>query len=79
MAGPLTVTTMATTPLITGGGERMQETTIKNSTWDSYDGVDLNRNFDLGWGVGASTSPSNIEYQGPTSFSEPETSLSQLR
>jgi len=44
-----------------------------SGTWDSYDGVDLNRNFDLGWGVGASTSPSNIEYQGPTSFSEPET------
>ena len=45
----------------------------QNGAWDSYDGVDLNRNFDLGWGVGASTSPSNIEYQGPTSFSEPET------
>ena len=45
----------------------------QSGTWDSYDGVDLNRNFDLGWGVGASTSPSNIEYQGPTSFSEPET------
>jgi PKD repeat protein len=43
-----------------------------SGSWDGCDGVDLNRNFDLGWGVGASTSTCNIEYIGPTSFSEPE-------
>jgi len=37
-------------------------------------GVDLNRNWGYQWGgVGASTSPSNDTYRGPSAFSEPET------
>ncbi|MEO0248551.1 MAG: M14 family zinc carboxypeptidase, partial [candidate division WOR-3 bacterium] len=45
----------------------------RNGVWDNCDGVDLNRNFDRGWGVGASTSTCNEEYIGPIPFSEPET------
>lgn len=41
--------------------------------WDLCDGVDVNRNFELGWGVGASTSQCHEEYQGPAAWSEPET------
>lgn len=37
-------------------------------------GVDLNRNYGYQWGgLGASTSPSNDTYRGPSAFSEPET------
>lgn len=35
-------------------------------------GVDLNRNWQIGYGIGASKSPSSITYQGPHSLSEPE-------
>ena len=35
-------------------------------------GVDLNRNFDIGYGLGASTNPCEEVYQGPASLSEPE-------
>jgi murein tripeptide amidase MpaA len=40
------------------------------------DGVDLNRNFDIVWGVTTphtSCSPCSAEYLGPEAFSEPET------
>ncbi|HRX85691.1 MAG TPA: M14 family metallocarboxypeptidase, partial [Phycisphaerae bacterium] len=37
-------------------------------------GVDLNRNWGVGWGgPGASSSPSDETYRGPSAFSEPET------
>jgi len=38
-------------------------------------GVDLNRNYPVGWGqgCGGSTSPSSSTYEGPESASEPET------
>ncbi len=36
-------------------------------------GVDWNRNFSTGWGVGASTTTSSDIYQGTAPFSEPET------
>ncbi len=37
-------------------------------------GVDLNRNWGVGWGgVGAGASPSDETYRGPSAFSEPET------
>ncbi|CAL4088000.1 unnamed protein product [Meganyctiphanes norvegica] len=36
-------------------------------------GVDLNRNWDYHWGVGASKSPCSEVYQGLSAFSEPET------
>ncbi|XP_045108936.1 carboxypeptidase B-like [Portunus trituberculatus] len=36
-------------------------------------GVDLNRNWDLKWGVGASGNPCSETYKGPTAFSEKET------
>ena len=35
-------------------------------------GVDLNRNFDIGYGLGASTNPCEEVYQGPDPLSEPE-------
>lgn len=41
----------------------------------SCEGVDLNRNWDAHWGVGASTKPCSDVYQGPSSFSEPETKV----
>ncbi len=39
-------------------------------------GVDLNRNWDFGWGLssGSSGSPDSDTYRGPAPFSEPETS-----
>ncbi|KAG7173138.1 carboxypeptidase B-like [Homarus americanus] len=37
------------------------------------DGVDLNRNWDFHFGVGASTDPCSEVYKGPSAFSEPET------
>ncbi|XP_042887711.1 carboxypeptidase A1-like [Penaeus japonicus] len=37
------------------------------------DGVDLNRNWDYKFGVGASSNPCNEVYKGPSPFSEPET------
>ncbi|MFN7172626.1 MAG: M14 family zinc carboxypeptidase [Fimbriimonadaceae bacterium] len=37
-------------------------------------GVDLNRNFSMGWGgQGSSGSPTSDTYRGPSAFSEPET------
>ncbi|KAG0704430.1 Carboxypeptidase B [Chionoecetes opilio] len=36
-------------------------------------GVDLNRNWDLKWGVGASGNPCSETYKGSSAFSEPET------
>lgn len=44
-----------------------------DGAWDVCDGVDLNRNFELGWGIGASASPCHEEYQGAAAWSEPET------
>ncbi|KAK7076739.1 hypothetical protein SK128_005364 [Halocaridina rubra] len=37
------------------------------------DGVDLNRNWDFHFGVGASSYPCSETYMGPSAFSEPET------
>ncbi|XP_069972408.1 carboxypeptidase B-like [Penaeus vannamei] len=37
------------------------------------DGVDLNRNWDFHFGVGASSNPCSELYKGPLAFSEPET------
>ena len=47
-----------------------------NHTFDSGDGVDLNRNYGYKFGideVGSSSSPSSDIYRGPGAFSEPET------
>jgi len=38
-----------------------------------YDGVDLNRNYDLNWNQGGSSDPSSWTYRGPYPFSEKET------
>jgi murein tripeptide amidase MpaA len=35
-------------------------------------GVDMNRNWQIGYGVGASSSPSSLTYKGPNPLSEPE-------
>lgn len=38
-----------------------------------YDGVDLNRNYDINWTYGGSSDPSSWVYRGPYPFSEEET------
>ncbi len=48
----------------------------KNGILNSQDGVDLNRNFGLKWGVdniGSSPTRGNDAYRGTAAFSEPET------
>jgi hypothetical protein len=46
----------------------------ENGSFDySYDGVDLNRNFDWRWTVGGDTVPSSWVYRGPSPGSEDET------
>ena len=48
---------------------------------DSYDGVDLNRNYGYQWGYdnsGSSNSESSSTYRGPAPFSEPETQAIRL-
>ncbi|KAK3889557.1 hypothetical protein Pcinc_006450 [Petrolisthes cinctipes] len=49
-----------------------------NGSNDRCKGVDLNRNWDLKWGVGASANPCSETYKGPQAFSEPETRGLQL-
>ncbi|MCE5270699.1 M14 family metallopeptidase, partial [bacterium] len=47
-----------------------------NGKVESWEGVDLNRNFSLGWGyddIGSSPAGWQDSYRGPESFSEPET------
>ncbi len=45
-----------------------------NGVINNSDGVDINRNWGYNWGgEGASSSPSNETYRGPSAFSEPET------
>jgi hypothetical protein len=47
-----------------------------SGTIDSADGVDLNRNYEWGWGYqcqGSSSTPSGSTYRGPFEGSEPET------
>lgn len=47
----------------------------ENGVIDSYDGVDLNRNYPFGWysSYSGSTTPSSETYKGPSPASEPET------
>jgi PKD repeat protein len=59
-------------PSLTRGWRKNARDNNSSGGWDSCDGVDLNRNFDLGYGVGASTNPCSLEYMGPATFSEPE-------
>ncbi len=52
------------------GGGGMQR---KNMNWTLGDGVDLNRNFVIGWGgPGSSGSPGSETYRGTAPLSEPE-------
>lgn len=62
----------------TPGGNIMQRKSTAATTRGM--GVDLNRNFDYKWGgPGASASPRNETYRGPSAGSEPETkALQQL-
>jgi len=39
---------------------------------ESYDGVDLNRNYPFAWGSGSSPNPGDDDFRGPYSASEPE-------
>ncbi|KAG7173136.1 carboxypeptidase B-like isoform X2 [Homarus americanus] len=45
----------------------------RNNPDSSCDGVDLNRNWDFDYGVGASPHPCGETYRGTSAFSEPET------
>ncbi|KAG7173137.1 Carboxypeptidase B-like 3 [Homarus americanus] len=45
----------------------------RNNPDSSCDGVDLNRNWDFDYGVGASPNPCGETYRGTSAFSEPET------
>lgn len=53
----------------------MYERSIDADNGKGIYGVDLNRNWPIGYGIGASKDPSSIVYQGPNPLSEPETSL----
>ncbi|XP_069943469.1 carboxypeptidase B-like isoform X2 [Cherax quadricarinatus] len=53
--------------------QRMWRKNRRRNHGSNCDGVDLNRNWDFQFGVGASSSPCSEIYQGPSSFSEPET------
>lgn len=59
-----------------GGGMWRKNTRDNNSNgiFDAtYDGVDLNRNYSVGWGMpGSSSDPTSDIYRGPYPFSEPE-------
>ena len=46
----------------------------RRNNGDGTFGVDLNRNYVVGWGIGASTNPTSIVYQGKKPLSEPESS-----
>lgn len=54
--------------------DRMWRKNRRNNA-GSCEGVDLNRNWDAHWGIGASTNPCSEVYQGTSAFSEPETKL----
>jgi hypothetical protein len=57
-------------------GNTMQRKSTRGG--DPRVGTDLNRNFDFHWGgPGASTSPTNETYRGPSAASEPETQAVQ--
>jgi len=48
----------------------------RRNNGDGTFGVDLNRNWDFGWGGGGSSGDTNSEtYRGPSPFSEPETQV----
>ncbi len=48
---------------------------LTGTTGDNYFGIDLNRNFPIGWGLngGSSSTPTNISYRGTSHSTEPET------
>ena len=62
-----------------GGGQwrkNMRDNNNSGAFEEKDDGVDLNRNYDLNWGlddVGSSSNPGSITYRGIEPFSEPET------
>ena len=55
------------------GGNRLWRKNRRKNPMNSY-GVDLNRNFDVNWGMdgGASRSPWSETFKGPSAASEPE-------
>lgn len=69
-------------PMLNSDGAEFDIATGKYISWrknrrpnsDGSYGVDLNRNYDLGWGTtGSSSSGRSDTYMGPSPFSEPET------
>ncbi|KAH9630248.1 hypothetical protein HF086_012433 [Spodoptera exigua] len=68
-------------PVVNPDGYHYSHTTDrmwrKNRAWHGGQcvGVDLNRNFSIGWGTrGSSDKPTSAFYRGPEPFSEPESS-----
>ncbi len=60
----------------TWGPDRLWRKNRRNNG-DGTFGVDLNRNWDFGWGLDSGSSPdtSDETYRGPSAFSEPETQV----
>jgi hypothetical protein len=60
--------------LYTWGPDRMWRKNRRPISGGNCDGVDLNRNFSVGWGgPGSSGDPCGQTYRGASAFSEPET------
>ena len=52
--------------------DRMWRKNRRKNENSECDGVDLNRNFDKGYGDHSSDDPCQEDYRGPEAFSEPE-------
>ena len=52
--------------------DRMWRKNRRKNENSKCDGVDLNRNFDKGYGDYSSDDPCQEDYRGPEAFSEPE-------
>lgn len=66
--------------LFTWSNDRLWRKNRRPNTGSTSIGVDLNRNWSLGWGIniagfaaGSSGNPASATYRGPSAFSEPET------
>ena len=52
--------------------DRMWRKNRRKNSGSKCDGVDLNRNFEMGFGTASSGNPCDDTYRGTEAFSEPE-------
>ena len=52
--------------------DRMWRKNRRKNSGSKCDGVDLNRNFEKGFGTASSGNPCHEDFRGPEAFSEPE-------